>query len=381
MPATPPAGVHTQAEVILSKGTTTPRSLGIFGRLFIAFVAAALLPLGLTWYLARDRAIDDASAYADLHLESQAAAIAARVDGWLRLNRQSMIEHARTPAMMSMRPELQRPVLVTMQQAQPWSYLMFTAGADGMSLARSDELPQTAYGDRGYFRTVMRDGAAFGQEVLIGRSSGRPAWILAEPIREPGGRVVGVLARASHLSEITSTLVERRIGETGRAMLLSASGQLIAKTGAAVEGQLQDMSAHPAFQAARAGASELRFVADDGEAMIGRVKTNEFGWSVAVFMAEAEVLAGVRQTNLFMAALLLGALLVATAFAWFVAPTLARPIERLTAITEEISRGKFDHAIAETGRGDEIGALARSIERMTRSLRIAMSRLAAKAPA
>jgi HAMP domain-containing protein len=47
----------------------------------------------------------------------------------------------------------------------------------------------------------------------------------------------------------------------------------------------------------------------------------------------------------------------------------------LTAVAEDISRGRFEQELPEVDRGDEIGALARAIERMTRSLQLAMSRL------
>jgi len=40
-----------------------------------------------------------------------------------------------------------------------------------------------------------------------------------------------------------------------------------------------------------------------------------------------------------------------------------------------MSRGHYDHEIPGTERRDEIGALSRAIERMTRSLRLAMERL------
>jgi HAMP domain-containing protein len=40
-----------------------------------------------------------------------------------------------------------------------------------------------------------------------------------------------------------------------------------------------------------------------------------------------------------------------------------------------MSRGNFDQEIPGTDRRDEIGALSRAIERMTRSLRLAMERL------
>jgi len=97
-----------------------------------------------------------------------------------------------------------------------------------------------------------------------------------------------------------------------------------------------------------------------------------------VQMPEEEVFERVRQTDLYMLQLFGVAAVVAAFFALIVSPTIANPIRRLTAITEEISRGNFDEEIKEAQRSDEIGALARSIERMTKSLRIAVTRLREK---
>ena len=55
---------------------------------------------------------------------------------------------------------------------------------------------------------------------------------------------------------------------------------------------------------------------------------------------------------------------------------LSVPIQRLTALAEDISRGRLDSKISYVSRGDEIGALARAIDRLSTSIRLAMKRLA-----
>ncbi|QQS55985.1 MAG: HAMP domain-containing protein [Candidatus Competibacteraceae bacterium] len=50
----------------------------------------------------------------------------------------------------------------------------------------------------------------------------------------------------------------------------------------------------------------------------------------------------------------------------------------LTAVAENISRGNFDRKIVGTERRDEIGALARAIERMAASIKLAFERLRKK---
>src|SRR5882724_3953123 len=90
------------------------RGLGIFGKLFLAFLLSALVPLLITWYYARGRAIEDASQLGEQQLKSVANRLGDKVESWLRLNQQSLIEHASTAAMQSMRPDIQKPILISL---------------------------------------------------------------------------------------------------------------------------------------------------------------------------------------------------------------------------------------------------------------------------
>jgi len=68
----------------------------------------------------------------------------------------------------------------------------------------------------------------------------------------------------------------------------------------------------------------------------------------------------VRETDKAMLVVLLVAVLLAGAFAAVAAPRVARPLLRLTAVAEEISRGASSRIDRDRAR-DEIGALARAI--------------------
>ena len=57
------------------------------------------------------------------------------------------------------------------------------------------------------------------------------------------------------------------------------------------------------------------------------------------------------------------------------APRLTRPIRNLTEIADAISRGQLGDQIHEVDRSDEIGGLARAIDRLKMSVDLAMRRL------
>jgi methyl-accepting chemotaxis protein len=350
--------------------------LSLFWQFFLALIVAALVPLLATWYVARGVTINDARHLAEAQLRLHAAQIADRTDAWLQLNYQSLIEHASTTAIRSMLPELQRPVLTTIADHQPWTILAFTIGPEGMSVSRSDNLAPVNYADREYFRTAL-SGQPIGQQVSISRTSHKPAWIFGVPIKDEMGRVLGVLAKTDGLNEITDLLANAKIGDSGRAVLMAPDGKLVAMTGASFDTELRDYSKHPLFAQREALGGILHYV-DDGRPTMAALQRVRFGWLVAVQIDEAEAMRPVQETDRTMLILLLVATLVAAAAAALVAPAYARPLQRLTSIADEMSRGRFDHEVPEVERQDEIGELARAIDRMTRSLQMAMARLTQK---
>jgi methyl-accepting chemotaxis protein len=348
--------------------------LTLFWRFFLGLLVAALLPLLVTWYIARLETSKNAELLAEARLRYEAVQIASRADGWLELNVETLAEHADTIAMRSMLPELQRPVLIAIANHQPWTQLAFTVGLDGVSLTRSDSLAPINYSDRIYFKTTAA-GQPLGQQMLISRTTNRPSWVCAVPIKDESGKVVGVLAKTNGLNELTDRLANVKIGESGRAIMIAPDGKLAGMTGAVFDKELRDFSKHPLFlnrENVRAGV--LHYV-DDGRPTVAVLQPVRFGWLVAVQMDEGEALQPVAETDRTMGILLMVATFLAAAFAAIFAPGLSRPLVRLTTIAEDMSRGHFDHEIPGTERRDEIGALSRAIERMTRSLRLAMDRL------
>lgn len=70
----------------------------------------------------------------------------------------------------------------------------------------------------------------------------------------------------------------------------------------------------------------------------------------------------------------LGSLLIGLLLAWLLSRSITRPIEELTEAADEVSRGNFNEPIEGTERKDEIGSLARAVDRMAKSIKLAMER-------
>jgi HAMP domain-containing protein len=71
---------------------------------------------------------------------------------------------------------------------------------------------------------------------------------------------------------------------------------------------------------------------------------------------------------------MLATLIAVLLVAFLVSRQLTQPLKELTSAADAISRGDFNYQINDANRSDELGELARSVERLASSVRLAMER-------
>jgi methyl-accepting chemotaxis protein len=350
-------------------------ALNIFGRILIMMIVVALIPLGGLIYITGFEQQKDWRQNVNQNLALTASGLAARVNGWLDTNHRALRENGALPDITSMYTERQAPVLKAMQGTYEWSYLVFTVATDGRNVGRSDDSPLTHYGDRGYYKQVI-GGKPLAHEVLIGRTSGKPALILAGPIGPAGAQLQGVIAMAMHLTDLSEAVVGTKIGSTGYAILVDDTKKTIAHgRPEKVSQALQDLSAHPALKAEPGNPVIFE---EDGRRIVALTTQTKLGWTLIVQQDYDEAFAPLLEArrNAFILTAVAGVL--ALAIAYLLAQQISAPIRALTTAADAISRGEFEKQIPGTDRKDEIGALARAFERTAISIKMAFERLRKK---
>ena len=175
------------------------------------------------------------------------------------------------------------------------------------------------------------------------------------------------------LTDISERVISTRVGETGFAILLDETGKAVAHgRPEQITEQLQDLSDYPAL-AAPAGQQVV--FEQGGKEVVARTATTDLGWTLIVQQDYAEAFAGLRAAERNALFLLIGTVLFVVIVASLMARRLVEPIQSLTKAAENISRGELGEEIRETKRGDEIGTLARAVERMGVSIKMAFEEL------
>lgn len=351
----------------------------IFHKLLLTLLAVALVPLFAFWGIGSAQVRKDAAVHVAHHMLMTVSGIATGINDWDDANVRVLRSATRMDDIVSMDARRQNGVLHALGDTYEWAFVIYTIDHNGDNLARSDGKPLINFADRSYFKGAMR-GEPVNRQVLISKTTGKPALTLALPIRNAMGEPAGAIAMAMKLDDISKVIKDTRIGDTGYALLLDADRKVIA-TG--MKGQpsdaVQDMSSHPALKIDGISDAPAIYRREDGKRLVAYVHQLPQGWTLIVEQDYAEAYAALERMELGARLLMVVTGVLVILIAAVLGKALTRPINQLIAVTEQLSRGQFQDAIPETGRGDEIGALARAIERLGVSIRMAMDRLRRKA--
>lgn len=349
---------------------------GIFPKMLIAMTLMAVIPLGAIWAVNTKLTSQRVTSHVDQRLGLVADGLLGHVESWVQMNLRMLRENAELSQMRSMETEQQNPLLKLITEHYDWIYLAHTIGLDGYNVGRSDFLPPKFYQERAYYQQVL-DGKPYGQQVLIGKTSGKPAFVLAVPIGNDSNALRGVLTIAMTIAELSDRIAKVRIGSTGQAFLVDEAGRVIAHQNAAYTQERRDLSGHPAVIAAYGrDAGMLTFTDEKGERRIAAWRRTTHGWTLVTEQAHAEAFAELASANGNALILLVVTLVVVALVASLWSRRLSAPIRQLTAVADAISHGKFDQPVGHLERGDELGALARAVDRLGTSVRLALQRLA-----
>ena len=351
---------------------------GLFGKIIIVMLIVSLLPFAVFWGITLRETGERVRIETENLLAQTAKGLGTEVDGWINNNVSILRTTAKLPEVISMDPAGQETILKIIQKEYPWMYLVFTLDLDGMNVARNDGLPLKDYSDRQYYKDILA-GKKLSWQTLIGKTSKKPALVLAVPIKD-GDTVVGVMAAAMTIDEISNNIATWRQGNTGFAFLVDEKGFVVAHPDRQYVTKRKNLNSHPLianFRKKGWRTTTTKFNAPNGETAFGHVRSNNYGWALVLQQQNKEVFETFNRVQEFALILLAGTVLLVLIIAWFSARAIVTPIMKLTDAAERMSLGELNVKIDIKSK-DEIGLLAQAIGRMQTSLRLAMNRLRKK---
>lgn len=347
--------------------------MGLTFKVVLLMLVVSLIPGGIYFALSFKQTSDRILADNERFGKQITRALATDVEGWVDKNLRVLKAVAEMPAIQSMNRYEQEVLLKTIQKQYPWMYLVFTTDNFGMNVARNDGKDLKDYSDRQYVQDIMA-GNPIAWQNLVGKTSKKPALVLAVPIAK-NGETIGVLAAAMTRDAISKRIATWRQGKTGYAFLVDENGKVIAHQIPAFVQKEKDLSRNPLVKAANANKKGLiEFNGAGGKPEIGFAHKTDLGWILAIQQEKDESFQSLADAQRF-ALILLGATFVAVIIIALVASrAIVQPIRTLTDAANRISVGELGVEIKTKSR-DEIGDLAEAITRMQDSIRLSIERL------
>ena len=223
--------------------------------------------------------------------------LGAHIDEWLDKNIRVLKTAAIQPGIMSMDPVEQTEILQAIAQEYPWIYLVFTLDRHGWNIARSDHGPLNDYSDREYFK-ALENGSPLSWQTLIGKTSHKPALVLALPIFRRG-IFAGVIAAAMTTETISRSVADWQLGVSGFAFLVDEQNKVIAHPRRQFVLEERRM---PEGAFSEIGPEEDFFTYKDGKgtAKIGTIRKNLLGWRLVLEQEKKEAFRELYKFQKFM---------------------------------------------------------------------------------
>jgi len=351
---------------------------GLSPKIIIVMLLISLMPLALYWSFTYRESSRLIRTDTELLMAQTVQGLGGQVDEWIDKNILILRTAARLNDIASMDRVKQEHILKAINQEYPWMYLVFTVGVNGMNVARNDDKPLTDYSDRDYYKDVMQ-GKELSWQVLIGKTSKKPAVVLAVPIKAADNSIIGVMAAAMNIDDISKTVAAWKKGKTGFAFLVDEKGKVVSHQIPEYVIEQKDLNSHPLVFAIRKKGKEisLSFKNDKGKPTYGYAKSNKYGWVTVIQQEDEEAFGQVKRNQIFALSILGFTVIMVSLIAWLSARTIVKPIMQLTNAAERMSMGDLEVKIDIKSK-DEIGLLAQALNRMQTSLNMAMERMRRK---
>jgi serine/threonine protein kinase/HAMP domain-containing protein len=380
-----------------------PPDWPLAAKMTLAMVATALLPMAVTAVYNLRGSLSAVSEAELRFVEQIAHSTAGRVTQFITDCRHLARVAGSDPALAGwlQRPDAAgqaelRDRLGRLVQANPDVQLAMLMDGTGVVRVASDpELVGRNLSFRRYFQEAMQ-GREHVTGLTVGAVTGSSGMSIAEPVRDAGDKVIGLLMLRIRGSSVAAILDEVRDDSRLTPFLIDGDGvvihhldeqQIYRSLMPLSDARLAEIRAdqrfrrdridslqQPVLAAAMVGAQNIGHVSYHShitgvEEIAGYAPVTAIDWVVGVTEPRAEFEAPLQGLyhNLLWSVVLVGMLFSGLALRF--ARSIVRPIQALTRSADALKSGDFDNATVPVQRRDEVGQLARTFNVMIDVLR------------
>ncbi|QEK11114.1 methyl-accepting chemotaxis protein [Crassaminicella thermophila] len=227
--------------------------------------------------------------------------------------------------------------------------------------------------DRAYFPKVMA-GQTVISKPIISKSTGNPIVVVAAPIKNDSGNVIGLIGGTVNLSVITDIVNAEKLGDTGYAYMIDQEGivmahpkkEMILKYNALQKGSTSQKELTKKMIKSKTGVEYYEF---EGKRKIAvYAPLHSVGWSIAMTTYESEITNSVGKLRNIIVIIGLIMITVIGILIYFLIGRSIKPILQMANITKDVASGNLQVRV-DVKSNDEIGVLADNFNHMIENMR------------
>ncbi|QXM07265.1 methyl-accepting chemotaxis protein [Crassaminicella indica] len=233
--------------------------------------------------------------------------------------------------------------------------------------------------DRKYFSKVIA-GQITISEPIVSKTTRQPVIVIAAPIKDDMGNIIGLIGGTVNLSTITDIVNAEKLGDTGYAYMVDQEGlvmahpkkEMILNYNALEKGSDSQIALTKKMVKRETGVEHYEF--EGGKKIAAYAPLHSTGWSVAMTTYESEVTDNVAIFRNTITGIGMIMIIVMGLLIYFLINRSIKPILKIAELTKDVAKGNLQVKV-DVQTDDEIGVLANNFNNMIENMRSLLSEM------
>ncbi|MFP5259416.1 MAG: methyl-accepting chemotaxis protein [Acidobacteriota bacterium] len=234
--------------------------------------------------------------------------------------------------------------------------------------------------DRDYFAAVIQEHKAdVVSKAIVSRTTGKAVVVLAQPVRDGAGKLVGLVNCGMDLDSLTADLSAAKIGQTGYALILDAQGMVLAHPDKSLLMQTEFAATAIGRRIlATTGNAVMEYRDDAGDHLAAVTRDPRTGWIFVVEAPLAEFAAYANAATRQNAGIALAVTLaILAAIVGLLGRTVLGKLRQCMEFAAAVAKGDLGRRLT-IASGDELQTLGEALTSMSGSIKANLDEAQAK---